>query len=65
MDPGTWRGMFTVFMFLAFIGVFIWAWSSRRKHDFHEAANLPLEQDNFVSVGGKPAGTVPQGEDES
>lgn len=65
MEPGIWRGLFTVFMFLAFIGVFLWAWSARRKSDFQEAANLPLERDKFVSVDGKPAGAVPQGEDES
>jgi cytochrome c oxidase cbb3-type subunit 4 len=65
MEPGIWRGLFTVFMFLAFIGVFFWAWSSRRKNDFNEAANLPLEQDKYVSVGGTPTGVVPQGEDES
>jgi len=65
MEPGIWRGVFTLFMFLAFIGIFVWAYSSRRKTDFDEAADLPLEQDQFVSVGGMPAGKVPQGEDES
>ena len=74
MEPGTWRGLFTLFMFLAFLGTFLWAWSSRRKHDFDSAANLPLEQDEFVSVSGMPTGVVPptdngqeqarQGEDE-
>jgi len=65
MEPGTWRGLFTAFMFLAFIGIFLWAWSSRRKKDFDQAANLPLEHDEFISVGGMPAGKVPQGDDES
>jgi len=59
MEPGTWRGLFTLFMFLAFLGTFLWAWSSRRKQDFDETANLPLEHDEFVSVGGMPAGKVP------
>lgn len=74
MEPGIWRGLFTLFMFLAFLGTFLWAWSSRRKNDFDSAANLPLEQDEFISVRGMPTGIVPpenngqeearQGEDE-
>lgn len=65
MEPGTWRALFTAFMFLAFIGIIFWAWSSRRKKDFDEAANLPLEHDKFVSVDGIPTGKVPQGDKES
>ena len=42
MDAGTWRSLFTLFMFLAFIGIILWAYSSRRKKDFDEAASLPL-----------------------
>ena len=29
-------------MFIAFIGIFLWAYSSKRKADFDEAANLPF-----------------------
>jgi len=65
MEPGTWRALFTLFMFLAFIGVFLWAWSSRRKSDFVEAAHLPLEHDEFVTVDGTPTGKVPQGDGRS
>ena len=66
MEPGTWRALFTLFMFLAFIGIFFWAWSSRRKSDFVEAAHLPLENDEFETVDGVPTGKVPpQGEDRS
>ena len=60
MEAGTWRGLFTLFMFLAFLGTFIWAWSARRKNDFDDAANLPLEKDEFVSVDGTPTGVVPE-----
>jgi cytochrome c oxidase cbb3-type subunit 4 len=35
-------------MFLSFIGICLWAWSSRRKGDFEEAANLPLEDDSAM-----------------
>ena len=45
MDAGEWRGVFTVVMFVLFIGICIWAWSSRRKADFDEAAQLPLDDD--------------------
>ena len=46
MDPGTWRGIFTLIMLLLFIGICVWAWSSKRKKDFEEAARLPLEPDH-------------------
>ena len=65
MDAGILRGLFTVFMFVAFIGIFFWAWSSRRKPEFDELANMPLEKDKFVTEHGKPAGVVPQGECQS
>ncbi len=45
MDAGFLRGLYTLIMFVAFIGVVWWAWSARRKDDFEEAANLPLEND--------------------
>ncbi|RMF96578.1 MAG: cbb3-type cytochrome c oxidase subunit 3 [Gammaproteobacteria bacterium] len=45
MDAGTWRGIFTVVMLLLFVGICIWAYSSRRRSDFDEAARLPLEPD--------------------
>jgi len=65
MEPGILRGLFTAFMFVAFIGIVLWAWSSRRKPEFDELASMPLEQDRFVTEHGKPAGVVPQGEDQS
>lgn len=42
MDINTLRGIFTALALIAFIGVVVWAWSSKRKHDFDEAANLPF-----------------------
>ena len=61
MDAGTWRALFTLFMFIAFIGIFFWAYSSRRKSDFEEAANLPLEDDQFTGSGLDAESKVPQG----
>ncbi|MEE4184800.1 MAG: cbb3-type cytochrome c oxidase subunit 3 [Gammaproteobacteria bacterium] len=46
MDAGLLRGLYTLFMFIAFIGIVWWAWSSRRKADFDAAASLPLEDDD-------------------
>ncbi len=46
MDLVFLRSLFTVLVFVTFIGVWIWAWSSKRKQAFDEAANLPfLEPD--------------------
>jgi cytochrome c oxidase cbb3-type subunit 4 len=44
------RSVFTVLVIAAFIGVCIWAWSSKRKRAFDEAANLP-----FVEPDSPPA----------
>jgi cytochrome c oxidase cbb3-type subunit 4 len=33
----------TAALFVAFIGIIIWAFSSRRKEEFEEAARLPLD----------------------
>ncbi len=38
-------GIFTAILLVAFIGLWFWAWSSRRKNDFSEASRLPLEDD--------------------
>ncbi|VXB95781.1 conserved hypothetical protein [Pseudomonas sp. 8AS] len=45
MDIGTLRGIGTAVVFIAFIGVVLWAYSSRRKDSFDEAANLPFADD--------------------
>lgn len=38
-------GILTAILLLMFFGMIAWAWSKRRKKDFSEAANLPLEDD--------------------
>ena len=40
MDIGTIHSIWTVVLFISFIGVFFWAYSKRRKSEFNEAANL-------------------------
>ncbi|XKH59705.1 cbb3-type cytochrome c oxidase subunit 3 [Halomonas sediminis] len=45
MDTGTFRGLITFVLLVAFIGITWWAYSKRRKPDFDEAANLPFADD--------------------
>ena len=42
---GTLSGLFTGLLILIFVGLFAWAWSSRRRADFDATARLPLEED--------------------
>ncbi|MFC3284642.1 cbb3-type cytochrome oxidase subunit 3 [Litchfieldella rifensis] len=58
MDMGTFRGITTLLIMIAFLGVVAWAYSKRRKRDFDEAANLPfadeeepLHRDNRAATG--------------
>jgi len=39
------RILATLFCFFAFVGIAIWAYSSKRKEDFDVAANLPFVDD--------------------
>ncbi|QIT54970.1 cbb3-type cytochrome c oxidase subunit 3 [Aquisalimonas sp. 2447] len=45
MDINTVRGLLTLILLILFIGIVFWAFSSRRKKDFEEAARLPLEDE--------------------
>jgi len=49
MDINDFRGLLTAILFLAFIGLCVWAWSSRRKSDFDAIAALPLEEDQLMT----------------
>jgi cytochrome c oxidase cbb3-type subunit 4 len=42
MSLGLVRGLLTAILFVAFMGLWVWAWSKRRQADFHDAAMLPL-----------------------
>ncbi|WP_313517184.1 cbb3-type cytochrome c oxidase subunit 3 [Pseudomonas sp.] len=50
MDIGTIRGLGTLLVFVAFVGLVIWAYSSKRKRSFDEAANLPFADEQPPSV---------------
>jgi cytochrome c oxidase cbb3-type subunit 4 len=45
MDINDLRGLSTVMMLTSFIGLCIWAYSSKRKKSFDEAAQLPFADD--------------------
>lgn len=51
MDIALFHGLWTAALLVIFIGIVIWAWSGKRKRDFDEAANIPLDED-------KPRDTV-------
>ena len=51
MDINDFRGFLTAVTLFSFVGLWIWAWSSRRKADFDESAALPLEEDQDMNNG--------------
>jgi cytochrome c oxidase cbb3-type subunit 4 len=44
MDAGTFSGIVTAVLLVTFIGIFLWAYSARRKEAFDAAARQPLER---------------------
>ena len=42
-------GIVTLVLLLAFIGGTAWAYSSKRKNEFQDAANIPLDNDYEVT----------------
>jgi cytochrome c oxidase cbb3-type subunit 4 len=49
------RGILMIGLIIAFLGMWVWAWSGKRKKAFHDASMLPLEEDD---------GQIPQLENE-
>tara|TARA_R110001592_G_scaffold83616_2_gene247636 strand:- start:17928 stop:18095 length:168 start_codon:yes stop_codon:yes gene_type:complete len=45
MDQGTLQGIGTILAIIAFLGVCWWAFSSHKKKDFEEAAQLPFSDE--------------------
>ncbi|MDJ0880160.1 MAG: cbb3-type cytochrome c oxidase subunit 3 [Gammaproteobacteria bacterium] len=39
------HSIWTIIVFVVFIGIVVWAYSSRRKKDFDEASRLALDDD--------------------
>ena len=49
MDINDFRGILTAIVFIAFIGIWVFAWSNRRKADYDAQAALPLEEDKILT----------------
>ena len=47
MDINDLRGISTLFLMVTFIGVCFWAYSSKRKQVFEDAANLPFADEEL------------------
>jgi len=47
MDINDLRGLSTLFLMIAFIGLCFWAYSSKRKKSFDEAAHLPFADEEL------------------
>ncbi len=45
LDINILRSIATVVSFITFIGIVVWAYSSRNKAAFDQASKLPFEQD--------------------
>ena len=45
MDSSLIQSVWTLVVLVLFVGIVIWAWSGKRKHDFDEAANIPFTED--------------------
>lgn len=55
------HSLWTVVVFTAFIALILWAWSSKRKDAFDEAARLPLDDESTSVSGPEVSGSVPAG----
>ncbi|BAJ02140.1 cbb3-type cytochrome oxidase subunit 3 [Shewanella violacea] len=51
MDYGIIQGIITLVVMFTFLGIFSWAYSSRRKDQFDEAANLVFEDESSTKSG--------------
>ena len=56
MDINDLRSLITVLLFLAFIGIVAWAYSSKRKQAFDEAARLAVDDDDAPVIQRSSAG---------
>ena len=57
MDVNALRSITTMLMFVVFLGIVIWAWSSRRRREFAEAAQVPfLDSEPAAALRGDKAG---------
>lgn len=63
MDINTVRGLLTLLLLILFIGIVIWAYSSKRRKDFDEAARLPLDDEPGTDATARKNGNQNGGRD--
>lgn len=51
LDQNLIRGLALIMLIVAFLGMWIWAWSDKRKGDFKKMSELPLEEDEGFIPG--------------
>lgn len=56
MDINDLRALITLLLFIAFIGIVWWAYSSKRKRSFDAAANSVFDEDDDAAGRGGRAG---------
>ena len=49
MDFATFNGLYTLFLILVFVGVFLWAYSKKQKKTFDDIANSILDDDQELN----------------
>jgi cytochrome c oxidase cbb3-type subunit 4 len=58
MDINDLRTIITALSFVVFVGIVTWAWSSRQRARFEEAANLPFADADAELPGELPTGRL-------
>ncbi len=53
MEIVSFHSIWTLILFISFIGIVFWAYSSRRKNDFEEAANLVFDDEPWMNKTGE------------
>ena len=54
MSMPLFHSLFTIVLMAIFIGITVWAYSSRREQDFDDASRLPLDDDIQTTNGDQP-----------
>lgn len=62
MDMNFFRGVITVVLLVAFVALWIWAWGSKRRKHFEEAAKLPF-RDEEIRKQNEANGTSNKGDE--
>jgi cytochrome c oxidase cbb3-type subunit 4 len=64
MNIGILQGIGTILAMAAFVGVCVWAWSSKNKQRFDEAAQLPFMDDDLGTDNSENNNTQDSQEDQ-